>query len=483
MRRLRKTAIALAILVLVVLVTVFAVRAIDSLRGPDLAPWHTFVPDELTVAEMDATDWLGYLAAEGRIFDSVRDNVTRDLTEEYEVDHDRYFEGAPMYPGHFFHDYNRSYTLEPAGEIKGVAVFLHGLTDAPFSLRHIAELYQQHGFAAFLIRIPGHGTVPAGLTSATWEDWMAATRLAVRAAVARAGPDLPLHVIGYSNGGALAVKYALNALEDESLHKPDRLVLLSPMIGVTRFARFSGLAALPAIFPPFIKAAWLNIVPEYNPFKYNSFPVNAARQSYRLTRAVQADVEAAARAGRIGALPPILTFQSAIDFTVSASAVVNALYDRLEENGSELVLFDINRDANLDILFRDSADTAVSRILSPAPRKYRTGVIGVVAPGNAAAVERVVLPGSTTETVEPLGIDYPPEVFSMSHIALPFPPRDGLYGSDPDPAYDFGITLGNISTRGETGALMVGLDTLLRNSSNPFYDFMAGRIEEGIDPP
>lgn len=477
---LRKAAKAVAFIVVAVVATVFIVRAIDSLRGPDLAPWHTFVPDELSVSEMDAADWSGYLAAEARIFRSVQDNVTAALPDKYRVAFDRYFQESPVYPGGFVQDFNRSYILEPEGPPRGAAVFLHGLTDAPYSLRHVAELYRAHGFAAVLIRMPGHGTVPAGLTEATWEDWMAATRLAVREGVALAGSDAPIHIVGYSNGGALAVKYALNALEDQSLTRPDRIVLLSPMIGVTRFARFSGLAGWPAILPAFVKAAWLSILPEYNPFKYNSFPVNAARQSHRLTSALRADIDAAVRAGRIRELPPILTFQSAIDFTVSARAVVTALYDRLEDNGSELVLFDVNRAANVDILLRKRALTAIERMLPPTPRKYRASVIGNAAPGDPMAVERSVASGNDAETMAPLGVEYPRDVFSMSHIALPFPPFDGLYGSQPDPDDDFGVTLGDIATRGETGALIIGLDTLLRNSSNPFYAYVARRIEAVI---
>ena len=85
--------------------------------------------------------------------------------------------------------------------------------------------------------------------------------------------------MGYSNGGALAMKYALDALDAPALRQPEQIVLLSPMIGVTAFARFAGFAGLPAMLPAFAKAAWLNISPEYNPYKYNSFPVNAARQS------------------------------------------------------------------------------------------------------------------------------------------------------------------------------------------------------------
>jgi alpha-beta hydrolase superfamily lysophospholipase len=478
--RLRRVLMTIAVVVVAVAATVFVVRAVDSLRGPPLAPWHTFVPVELSVAEMDATDWEGYLAAEDRIFQSVRENVTDQLPERERDRFDRYFAEAPIYPGRFPQDFNRSYVLVPDGPAKGAAVFLHGLTDAPYSLRHLAELYRSHGFAAVVIRIPGHGTVPAGLTAARWEDWMAATRLAVRAAGALAGPDAPLHLVGYSNGGALAVKYAVDALGEPALARPDRIVLLSPMIGVTRFARFSGLAGWPAIFPPFIKAAWFSILPEYNPFKYNSFPVNAATESFELTQVLQSDIEEAARGGRIGGLPPILTFQSAIDFTVSASDVVTALYDRLTANGSELVLFDINRAANVGILFRDRAEAAVGRLLPPATRKYRTTVIGNAGPDDPAGVAHTREAGAADETTAPLGIDYPRDVFSMSHIALPFPPSDGLYGAEPDPDDDFGVTLGNLATRGESGALIVGLDTLLRNSSNPFYAYVARRIEEGI---
>ncbi|MCP3726635.1 hypothetical protein M3I53_26485 [Paraburkholderia sp. CNPSo 3272] len=42
---------------------------------PDLAVWHTYVPREMTVKEMDAGDWNAYMNAEARIFQAVRVNV------------------------------------------------------------------------------------------------------------------------------------------------------------------------------------------------------------------------------------------------------------------------------------------------------------------------------------------------------------------------------------------------------------------------
>ena len=236
----------------------------------------------------------------------------------------RYYDGSPIYPGHFAQDWNRSYILEPDGPPVGAVVLLHGLTDSPYSLRHIARRYRDEGFVAVAIRMPAHGTVPAALTDVEWEDWDAATRLAVREARRRAGPSKPLHIVGFSNGGALAMKYALDALDNKQLARPDRLILISPMIGITSFARFAGIAALPALLPAFAKAAWLGILPEFNPFKYNSFPVNGARQSYRLTAALQDRIARAARDGILDRLPPVLTFQSVVDFTVSTRAIISA---------------------------------------------------------------------------------------------------------------------------------------------------------------
>jgi alpha-beta hydrolase superfamily lysophospholipase len=117
-----------------------------------------------------------------------------------------------------------------------------------------------------------------------------------------------LHLVGFSNGGALALMYALEALDNTELTRPDRMVLISPMVGITSFARFAELAGLPAIFPAFAKAAWLNVLPEFNPFKYNSFPINGARQSFLLTDALQGKIVRHARDGRLVDLPPIIPF-------------------------------------------------------------------------------------------------------------------------------------------------------------------------------
>jgi len=281
----------------------------------------------------------------------------------------------------------------------------------------------------------------------------------------------------------LALKYALDAIADPELAQPDRIVLISLMIGITRFARFAGLAGLPAIFPAFAKAAWLAVLPEFNPFKYNSFPVNGARQSFRLTQVLQQQILQYRRSGRLSRLPPVLTFQSVMDFTVSTPAIISSLYAQLPSNGSELVLFDVNRTVKFGPLLRPSANTALSRLVPPAIRSYRITVITNATETSSEVEERATDAGDMNERRRPLAMNYPPGMYSLSHVALPFPINDALYGMTPDETESFGPNLGALAPRGERDVLITSLDALLRVASNPFFPYLVECVQQGIDQP
>ncbi|MEG4683945.1 alpha/beta hydrolase [Enterobacter cloacae] len=478
--RLMTLAKKIGMVVGIVLIVLLAVRVYLSQQGPELHLWHTWRADEMSVRELDKADFAGYLTRENAIFTDLDIAVTAKTGGEEQTPLNRFYRQSLVWPGQFTPDANRSFELMPAGKPRGAVVLLHGLTDSPYSVRRLAVNYQQRGFVAVVPRLPGHGTAPGALTDVDWEMWLAATRLAVREATRLAGEAVPLHLVGYSNGGALAMKYTLDALDAPALRKPQQVILLSPMIGVTAFARFAGFAGLPALLPAFAKAAWLNIAPEYNPYKYNSFPVNAARQSWLLTKALQEQIGREARENRLVNLPPILAFQSVMDSTVSTRAVLTGLFDQLPANGSELVVFDINQAASFRPLFKPSSWTATSALLPVAQRRYGVTIITNADAHSFSTVAKITPAGSTRETLVPLAQAWPQDVYSLSHIAVPFPPDDDLYGREPGVKNRYGISLGTIALWGETSVLSVGKEALMRVTSNPFYGYMQERINSRI---
>ena len=75
---------------------------------------------------------------------------------------------------------------------------------------------------------------------------------------------------------------------------------------------------------------------------------------------------------------------------------------------------------------------------------------------------------------------WPKDVFSLSHIAVPIPPTDPIYGTA-EATMKSGLPLGSFSMRGEHGALMIPDSMLVRQRHNPFFAFMAGHVVTWLD--
>ena len=456
-------------------------RIYDVKKGPELERWHTYTPEEMTVRELDSATWSDYLKREEQIFNDVRKNITDRIHASADAGGNRYFAKSPVYPPHFARDWNRSFILKPKGTAVGVAVLLHGLTDAPYTLRHIAKHYTERGFISIGLRIPGHGTVPAALSNIEWETWLAAVRLAVREAQKRSTPSMPIHLVGFSNGGALAVKYTLDSLQDDSLRRPDQLVLISPMIGVIPLARFAGLAQIPALSDSG-RAAWLNVTPEYNPFKYNSMHINVPQQSHRLSSALQEQVASLSDKER-ESMPPVLTFHSVEDTTVSTVAVISRLYAYLPQNGSELVLFIINRSATYGTAVQSALSLLTNQILPAPPRKYSVTLISNQVGKDDRAFLTTIKAGETEERSRDLMVRFPSSLLSLPHFAVPTPVYDPLYGAEPRKGTekDYGVNLGLIAAGVKQETQLVNPDFLFRLGSNPFFPYMLERIDKVIE--
>jgi len=463
-------------------VTVILVGAFKARRMPDLEPWHTKALKAEFRARDDAQGDLtlaDYLKKEDALFEELETEVLAGVQPVAELTLSRFSADGMNNPVRFPTNWNRTFELTPP-QVRGGALLLHGLTDSPFSLLEVAKTLVDEGYYVLALRLPGHGTTPAGLVSIRWQDWMAAARLGARHVREHVGPRGPLLVVGYSNGGGLAVKYALEAVEDPDLPLPDQLVLFSPCIGITRFAVMSGWHRLLSWSPYFEKSMWMSIEPEIDPYKYNSFPKNAGYQTHLLTGEVQAQFARIKRAGNAAQVPPALTFQSLVDTTVLTDAIVNGLYAGLERNGNELVLFDVNRVAVLRYLFTSDQRDLLEALEGSRELPYTLTVITNVNVESLEVLERTTMPRTNQPRLTPLDLEWPRDVYSLSHIALPFSPENWLYGLEKPLEIDYGFNLGSVAPRGERNLLRLSVTQFMRLRYNPFFEYVERRIRETV---
>ena len=93
---------------------------------------------------------------------------------------------------------------------------------------------------------------------------------------------------------------------------------MSPEIGVSPMAAYASWQARIGELLRLDKLAWSSVLPEFDPFKYGSFAVNAGEQAYLMTQQIRTRLDRLAKDGRLGEVAPILAFQSAVDATVLA---------------------------------------------------------------------------------------------------------------------------------------------------------------------
>jgi len=192
-----------------------------------------------------------------------------------------------------------------------------------------------------------------------------------------------------------------------------------------------------------------------------------------MTELVQQQIGLIAQAGRLGEVPPILAFESEADATVSAAAVKRELFDRLGPGHAELVLFDVNRMFEQEGLV--DAPGSFDKALAVPAQDYTLSVVTNRSNDDAAAVVRRRPAGSDTVTTEETGLAWPRDVYSLAHIALPFPPDDPLYGDGSRTSLN-SLNLGRAILRGEKGRLQIPDSAMTRQHWNPFYAYMEARI-------
>lgn len=185
-------------------------------------------------------------------------------------------------------DGNAPFELWPTGEYlvghgkpyqRGV-LLTHGLTDSPYFMRHLATFFQENGFRVMAILLPGHGTQPGDLLEVSWQEWAKAVAYGTEQLAAEADE---IYLAGYSAGCPLSI---YQSLHDQRVRG---LFLFSPAIRVSRRAAKANWHKFYSWLIP--TAKWVNIKPDSDIYKYESFPMNAAAQIHALTKEVNAQLQ------------------------------------------------------------------------------------------------------------------------------------------------------------------------------------------------
>ena len=169
-----------------------------------------------------------------------------------------------------------------------------------------------------------------------------------------------------------------------------------------------------------------------------------------------------------------------LDSTVSTGDVVHALFDHLPANGSELVLFDINRGIVLAPLLTQAAIGFADTLRGDAARRYRLTLISNARPDTFEVVERSYAPGPRCPRARARPLIPAGRVFADARgPALP----DGRPAVRPATAHGRGLwhSPRNPSLHGERGALVINADVLLRLNCNPFFPYLIGRVGQTLE--
>lgn len=473
----KKITIILSYLLMGGFITLLTVAVVYLNQQPELKVWHTVKLDAEFTETTSVKNFADYQALEKRLFTQLKIRVYDRIKPEDQFSINRYFQGSLSDPDHRSPNWNRSFELSTDTPVAGV-LLLHGMSDSPYSLHNLGTRLHEEGAHVVGLRIPGHGTAPSGLVHVRWQDMAAAVKLAVNHLHEKMG-DRPVYIVGYSNGGALALHYALSVIEDPTLPPIKKLVLISPQIGVTKIAALAVWQERIGHILGLEKLRWNDVLPEFDPFKYNSFAINAGDQAYRLTIENRKRLDALGGAGKLNQLPPILAFQSVLDATVSARALVLELFEKLPDGGHELVAFDINRILIVEQLLKSDPKKNIDSIINNPNNRFIFSLVTNDNENSEQVIIRTRKPGQMEITQTDIDLTWPSDIFSLGHIALPFPEQDPLYGARQDNGKSE-LQLGSLAVRGESGMLLVPTSYMLRIRWNPFYPYLEQRVLQHI---
>ena len=144
-----------------------------------------------------------------------------------------------------------------------------------------------------------------------------------------------------------------------------------------------------------------------------------------------------------------------------------------------MVLFDINRLSEVEQVLLKNPKSSIEAKFNDPVLPFAISLVTNASEKSRDIVALQKIPGVSTITRKPLDMKWPFNLYSLSHVALPFPLNDPLYGMI-DSNDHSKIQLGNMGLRGERGVLQIPAEDMLRLRWNPFYSYLERRLLEFV---
>ncbi len=213
---------------------------------------------------------------------------------------------------------NLPFLLVHGARARKTVLMIHGLTDSPWYMRELGGILYKQGYNVVSVLLPGHGTKPEDLTTATKAEWQDEVDRGLRIA---SGLGEKVSLAGFSTGGALS----LDALRRHTELKIDKLFLFSPAIAINEGSQTSVTLGCQSL--------WLTtkIKGDYNepadtaevsPYNYSKMAINGVCQLSDLisdNNTWRAEILESLRASGTG----VFAVESEADTTVSPVAVTD----------------------------------------------------------------------------------------------------------------------------------------------------------------
>lgn len=208
-----------------------------------------------------------------------------------------------------------------SGKYQQGILLSHGLTDSPYMMHSLARYFQSQCFVVLGILLPGHGTRPGDLLNVNWQEWVKAKEFGLEQASKYAEN---VYVGGFSTGGTLSLYVAAG---NENVAG---LMLFAPAVDISETANFAWTHNISSWL--FKRTAWLQILPDDDPYKYESFSMNAVVQINALTGKMKKRVK------QKGLKSPVFIAASWDDVTVDTPEAVE-FFMELDQEKNRMLLF------------------------------------------------------------------------------------------------------------------------------------------------